>query len=215
LDVYHHRPSHRSNHAAQGRLGDSNRNLGVRALLLLGALGRAMGPAVERAARQCLAPALACLADKKKPVRGPCDWGRHGCLCAKLLPAAPSEQPLRFIQHVYQSTPTIQRSADWQDGVPPSKGPASWVTCPQVRDAVITMLDDWVGERGRVPLERLAPAVHDVTVAPKMSPEGRTAAIAWLGGALAAEQVHAHAHCAGQLTWTSATTSLSLQQCAP
>ena len=59
----------------------------------------------------------------------------------------------------------------------------------QVRDAVITMLDDWVGERGRVPLERLAPAVHDVTVAPKMSPEGRTAAIAWLGGALAAEQV--------------------------
>ena len=61
--------------------------------------------------------------------------------------------------------------------------------CPQVRDAVITMLDDWVGERGRVPLERLAPAVHDVTAAPKMSPEGRTAAIAWLGGALAAEQV--------------------------
>ena len=59
----------------------------------------------------------------------------------------------------------------------------------QVRDAVITMLDDWIGERGRVPLERLAPAVHDVTVAPKMSPEGRTAAIAWLRGALAAEQV--------------------------
>ena len=73
---YHRRrPIHRSNHAAQGRLADSNRNLGVRALLLLGALGRAMGPAVERAARQCLAPALACLADKKKPVRGPRDWG--------------------------------------------------------------------------------------------------------------------------------------------
>lgn len=28
-----------------------------------------MGPTVERAARQCLAPALNCLADKKKPVR--------------------------------------------------------------------------------------------------------------------------------------------------
>ena len=51
------------------------------------------------------------------------------------------------------------------------------------------MLDDWVGDRGRVPLERLAPALHDAAVAPKMSPEGRTAAIAWLGGALAAEQV--------------------------
>lgn len=63
--------------------------------------------------------------------------------------------------------------------------------CPaaQVRDAVITMLDDWIGERGRVPLERLAPAVHDVIVAPKMSPEGRIAAISWLGSALAAEQV--------------------------
>ena len=55
--------------AVQGRLNDSNRNLGVRALLLLGAVGRAMGPAVERAARQCLPPALSCLADKKKPVR--------------------------------------------------------------------------------------------------------------------------------------------------
>lgn len=53
----------------QGRLSDSNRNLGVRALLLLGALGKAMGPPVERAARQCLVPALNCLADKKKPVR--------------------------------------------------------------------------------------------------------------------------------------------------
>ena len=60
---------------------------------------------------------------------------------------------------------------------------------PQVRDAVITMLDDWVGERGRVPLERLAPAVHDTAVMPKMSPEGRIAALTWLGGALATEQV--------------------------
>ena len=72
----------------QGRLADSNRNLGVRALLLLGALGRAMGPAVERAARQCLAPALACLADKKKPVRG-LHWqgrraGRSCCLLVVL-----------------------------------------------------------------------------------------------------------------------------------
>ena len=56
----------------QARLGNSNRNLGVRALLLLGALGRAMGPTIERAARQCLPPALNCLADKKKPVRRSC-----------------------------------------------------------------------------------------------------------------------------------------------
>ncbi len=59
----------------------------------------------------------------------------------------------------------------------------------QVRDAVITMLDDWIGERGRVPLERLAPTVHDAAVAPKVSPEGRVAAVAWLGAALASEQV--------------------------
>ena len=68
----------------------------------------------------------------------------------------------------------------------------------QVRDAVIMMLDDWVGERGRVPLERLAPLVHDTAVAPKMSPEGRTAAIAWLGGALAAEQVRLGGSTCGQ-----------------
>lgn len=66
------------------------------------------------------------------------------------------------------------------------------MTYTQVRDAVITMLDDWVGERGRVPLERLAPAVHDVTVAPKMSPEGRIAAITWFGTALSSEQVRKH-----------------------
>lgn len=56
-------------HVLQGRLADSNRNLGARALLLLGGVGKAMGPPIERAARTCLGPALQCLADKKKPVR--------------------------------------------------------------------------------------------------------------------------------------------------
>ena len=54
---------------SKGRLADANRNLGVRTLLLLGELGKAMGPPIERAARPCLGPALQCLADKKKPVR--------------------------------------------------------------------------------------------------------------------------------------------------
>ncbi len=52
----------------QHRLGDSNRNLAARALLLLAELGAAMGPPIERVARPVLAPALACLSDKKKQV---------------------------------------------------------------------------------------------------------------------------------------------------
>lgn len=48
---------------------DSNKNLTLKALLLLAELGRAMGPPIERAARQVTAAALSCLSDKKKPVR--------------------------------------------------------------------------------------------------------------------------------------------------
>ena len=53
----------------QHRLGDSNRNLAARALRLLAELGSAMGPPIERVVRPVLAPALACLSDKKKQVR--------------------------------------------------------------------------------------------------------------------------------------------------
>lgn len=42
---------------------------------------------------------------------------------------------------------------------------------PQIRDAVITMLGDWAGEGGRVPPEKLAPAVFETLSGPKMSPE--------------------------------------------
>ena len=98
MDVYHRRLSHRRNHAVQGRLADSNRNLGVRALLLLGALGRAMGPAVERAARQCLAPALGCLADKKKPVRELC--GRDAAVAIKR-----TRWLLLFLSGLWQCSP--------------------------------------------------------------------------------------------------------------
>lgn len=55
----------------QPRLADANKNLTQRTLHLLGELGAAMGPPIERAARPCFVPALQCLADKKKPVRGP------------------------------------------------------------------------------------------------------------------------------------------------
>ncbi len=41
----------------------------------------------------------------------------------------------------------------------------------QIRDAVIAMLNDWIGDSGRVPVERLASAVLDTLTAPKMSPE--------------------------------------------
>ena len=47
---------------------DSNKNLTLRAIVLLAELGRAMGPPIERAARQVTGSALACLSDKKKPV---------------------------------------------------------------------------------------------------------------------------------------------------
>lgn len=53
----------------QGRLADANKNLTQRTLQLMGELGAAMGPPIERAARVCFQPALHCLADKKKPVR--------------------------------------------------------------------------------------------------------------------------------------------------
>ncbi len=53
----------------QGRLADANKNLTQRTLQLMGELGAAMGPPIERAARVCFLPALHCLADKKKPVR--------------------------------------------------------------------------------------------------------------------------------------------------
>ena len=57
---------------AQGRLADSNKNLVTKALLLLGELGKAMGPPIERVARPCLVPALQCLAVKQTSVRRPC-----------------------------------------------------------------------------------------------------------------------------------------------
>ncbi len=58
---------------------DSNRNLAARALLVLAELGAAMGPPIERIARPALGPALACLSDKKKQVRGRAD--DHLCNC--------------------------------------------------------------------------------------------------------------------------------------
>jgi hypothetical protein len=48
------------------------------------------------------------------------------------------------------------------------------VRLPQIRDAVIAMLEDWVGEGGRVPPEKLATAVFETLSGPKMSPEVRT-----------------------------------------
>jgi hypothetical protein len=53
---------------SQARLADANKNLIQRTLLLMGELGKAMGPAIERVARTCYPPAIQCLGDKKKPV---------------------------------------------------------------------------------------------------------------------------------------------------
>ena len=58
----------------QHRMTDSNKNLTLKALLLLAELGKAMGPQVAHAGRQVLGSALACLSDKKKPVRAPDPW---------------------------------------------------------------------------------------------------------------------------------------------
>ena len=44
----------------------------------------------------------------------------------------------------------------------------------QVRDAVIAMLDAWTGDRGRVPVEKLAAPLVDATLAaPKASPDAK------------------------------------------
>ena len=44
----------------------------------------------------------------------------------------------------------------------------------QVRDAIIHMLDAWTGDKGRVPLEKLAAPLVDATLAaPKASPEAK------------------------------------------
>jgi hypothetical protein len=44
----------------------------------------------------------------------------------------------------------------------------------QVRDAVIAMLDAWTGDKGRVPVEKLAAPLVDATLAaPKASPEAK------------------------------------------
>ena len=44
----------------------------------------------------------------------------------------------------------------------------------QVRDAVIAMLDAWTGDKGRVPVDKLAAPLVDATLAaPKASPDAK------------------------------------------
>lgn len=49
-------------------MGDSNRNLAAKVLMLLGDIARAMGPPFDRVARPVLFPAVANLSDNKKQV---------------------------------------------------------------------------------------------------------------------------------------------------
>ncbi len=55
--------------ALKGRMSDSNKNLMAQALALTGKLARAMGKAIDRAARPLLGPALRNLSDNKASVR--------------------------------------------------------------------------------------------------------------------------------------------------
>ena len=51
----------------------------------------------------------------------------------------------------------------------------------QIREAVIFMLDAWVGDTGKVPLEKLAaPVLEASMLAAKASPEAKVAALEWL-----------------------------------
>ena len=52
----------------QARLGDANRNLAARVLLLTAELAKAMGPAFDRVGRQLLIASMASLHDNKKQV---------------------------------------------------------------------------------------------------------------------------------------------------
>ena len=56
--------------AFKPRMSDSNKNLTVQALGLLAKLARAMGKAIDRAARQLLDPALKNISDQKAQVWG-------------------------------------------------------------------------------------------------------------------------------------------------
>ena len=63
----------------QARLGDSNRNLAARVLLLLGELAKAIGAAFDRIGRPLLGTAVANLSDSKSQVRTAllCPWQLH------------------------------------------------------------------------------------------------------------------------------------------
>ena len=63
--LQHQCPFHAS---VQARLGDSNRNLAARVLLLLGELAKAMGAAFDRVGRPLLGTAVANLSDSKSQV---------------------------------------------------------------------------------------------------------------------------------------------------
>lgn len=54
----------------KGRLSDTNKNLVIQTLALMGKLARAMGRPINREARPLLGPALKCLQDPKPTVRG-------------------------------------------------------------------------------------------------------------------------------------------------
>ncbi len=54
--------------SVQGRLADSNRNLAAKALMVVGDIARAMGPAFDKQGRNLLGPALANISDNKKTV---------------------------------------------------------------------------------------------------------------------------------------------------
>jgi hypothetical protein len=54
--------------ALKNRFGDTNRNLGAQALLLLASLAKAMGKPIAREARPILGNAVACLCDSKNNV---------------------------------------------------------------------------------------------------------------------------------------------------
>jgi hypothetical protein len=58
----------------------------------------------------------------------------------------------------------------------------------QVRAAVVSMLDAWAGD-GRVPAEKLLPAVYEALAAPKASAEGKLAALRWIGSVVEAGRI--------------------------
>lgn len=68
------------------------------------------------------------------------------------------------------------------------------------------MLDAWVGDRGKVPAERLLPAVYDALAAPKAGAEGKVTALRWVAASVV--QAGRVSKAAGDATRAAAFASL-------